>query len=89
MATVGVVLGDNLTSRNLTASMAAPAVWWNGSHDVKHYLEGYTEHPQSGNAKSIDQGSGAVLELDEGLTTVHRDEDGGTHSVSAICSHVG
>ncbi|WP_323192655.1 FAD-dependent oxidoreductase [Halostella sp. PRR32] len=58
-------------------------------HDVKHYLEDYTEHPQSGDVESVQQGDGAVLELDDGLTAVHRDEDGDTHSVSAICSHMG
>ncbi|MDS0478114.1 FAD-dependent oxidoreductase [Natrinema sp. 1APR25-10V2] len=72
---------------NETAS--ADAFLDHNQHDVKHYLDDYTEHPQSGGVESVEQGSGAVLDLDEGLTAVHRDEDGETQSVSAICSHMG
>lgn len=68
---------------------SADAFQHHNLHDVKHYLEDYTEQPQSGDVASVEEGSGAVLELDEGLTAVHCGEDGATHSVSAICSHMG
>jgi glycine/D-amino acid oxidase-like deaminating enzyme/nitrite reductase/ring-hydroxylating ferredoxin subunit len=58
-------------------------------HDVKHYLEDFSEHPQQAEIESVEQGRGAVLDLDEGLTAVYRDEDDDVHAVSAICSHMG
>lgn len=68
---------------------SADAFQHHNQHDVKHYLEDYTEHPRSGSVESVDPGGGAVLDLDDGLTAVYRDEDGETYSVSAICSHMG
>lgn len=68
---------------------SANAFRHHNEHDVKHYLEDYTDHPQPGDVESVEPGDGAVLDLDEGVTAVYRDEDGETHSVSAICSHMG
>jgi len=58
-------------------------------HDVKHYLTDYGDLPREGGVESVDPGEGAVLDLDEGPTAVHRDEDGEVHTVSAVCSHMG
>jgi len=58
-------------------------------HDVKHYLTDFDELPQQGPPESLQEGTGAVLDLDAGPTAVYRDEDGDTHTVSAICTHMG
>lgn len=59
------------------------------THDVKHYLEDRAQHPRKADLESVERGEGAVLDLDEGLTAVYRDENGDTQTVSAICSHMG
>lgn len=58
-------------------------------HDVKHYLEDYEQLSQQNDIESVGRGEGEVLELGDGPTAVYRDEDGDTHTVSAVCTHMG
>lgn len=58
-------------------------------HDVKHYLEDYDEKPQAGDVDSIANGEAKILDGESGPTAVYREEDGSTHAVSAVCTHMG
>lgn len=58
-------------------------------HDVKHYLEDYGTKPQTEDIKSVAHGEATILERDAGPIAVYREEDGTTHAVSAVCTHMG
>ena len=58
-------------------------------HDVKHYLEDYGEKPQATTIESVSEGEATILDEDSGPTAVYREEDGRTHAVSAVCTHMG
>ena len=56
---------------------------------AKHLLKDYLFYNNEDSLRSVKNGEGKTLKLNDEHVAVHRDEEGKLHIVSAICTHMG
>ncbi|MGW6534481.1 FAD-dependent oxidoreductase [Streptomyces sp. NPDC055051] len=62
--------------------------WETGKHFVKDRMETFGDGT-AGAVRGLRPGEGTVVRAESGPCAVHRDDRGGLHSVSAVCTHLG
>ena len=61
----------------------------NQGNVVKHLIGDRLTRPTPTDPDALQNGEGAVMRIDGALRAVYRDEDGGLHTLSAACTHLG
>ncbi|GAA2131989.1 FAD-dependent oxidoreductase [Glycomyces algeriensis] len=56
---------------------------------VKHFIGDRLPHAAPSEPEDLAPGQGAVMRIEGALRAVYRDEDGGLHTLSATCTHLG
>lgn len=75
------------TRRPVTASLRS--LLGHGAHVARHTVDDHLGSAASPAAVDLKRGEGEVLEADGDPVAVSRDESGGYHAVSAVCTHQG
>nr|WP_324616097.1 FAD-dependent oxidoreductase [Streptomyces sp. NRRL F-5727] len=70
-----------------TAPALAKAQWDTAKHAVKDRLDSLGDATEA--VRGLRRGGGTVVRAGGKPCAVHRDDDGGLHAVSAVCTHMG
>ncbi|MFJ2932688.1 FAD-dependent oxidoreductase [Streptomyces sp. NPDC087219] len=79
---------SRLGSTVRSAPTLLKAQWETGKHFVKDRLETFGDGTD-GTVRELRPGQGTVVRAKDGPCAVHRDDRGGLHAVSAVCTHLG
>ncbi|MFF9498653.1 FAD-dependent oxidoreductase [Streptomyces sp. NPDC014656] len=84
----GLYAPDRLGSALRSAPTLLKEQWETGKHFVKDRLKTFGEGTD-GAVRDLRPGEGTVVRAKGGPCAVHRDDQGGLHAVSAVCTHLG